>query len=429
MLSPARAGCWCAIVVVAGASFRATASAAPTLPDTAAVVSGPLTLDRALTLTGRYELKLRAAGLRAEAAHARIADASRRPNPALSATEENFGGQLGGTRREATVAIGQAFELGGDRRARNATAEAEYKLAAAEAGVLGRAELALAADRFIAAWSLQTRLLRLREGELLTGQAIRAATERHKAGASPRLEILRAQSQAMSQAVERQRTDSELHAARQELALSWGAVEATFDSLVTPEQALTGDTTAWRSRLLTHPELSRASAIEALAAARVQTAMAARIPDLSVSAGVRRLEEIPGTGFLAGVEVPLPLWNRGAGGVAAARRELEASVAERRATEQRLQVALATATERLQAAAAVYDTLRLRVRPAREQLVDELLRGYRAGRSGYLDLVAEQSNLLGTELALIDAQADVWRARVRLELLAGTGLLSPKEER
>jgi outer membrane protein TolC len=73
--------------------------------------------------------------------------------------------------------------------------------------------------------------------------------------------------------------------------------------------------------------------------------------------------------------------------------------------------------------------LRLRARPAREQIADELLRGYRTGRSSYLDLVAEQSGLLETDLALIDARVDLWRAQLRLELLAGTGLLTPREGR
>jgi cobalt-zinc-cadmium efflux system outer membrane protein len=153
------------------------------------------------------------------------------------------------------------------------------------------------------------------------------------------------------------------------------------------------------------------------------------MPDLTVSGGVRRLEEVPGTGFVVGVEVPLPLWNRGNGGITAAHRELEAAAAERQATEQGLEVAFAAASERVMIAAAVHDTLRLRVRPEREAIVDELLRGYRAGRSSYLDLVAEQSNLLETELALINAQADLWRAQLRLESMAGIGLLTPKEGR
>ena len=429
MLSIARAGGGFATCLLAIAAFRATSTAAPALPDTAAVLSGPLTLERALALAGQYELRIRAAGLRADAARARIADAGRRPNPTVSASEENFGGQLGGGHREATLAIGQAFELGGDRGARTATAEAEYRLAAADAGILGRDKLAEVAKRFIAAWSLQSRLERLRDGEALTEQAVRAATERFQAGASPRLEILRAQSRATTQAVERQRVGSELAIARQDLALSWGAVTVSFDSLVSPEQVLPHDDTGSPSRLQTHPDLTRAMAIEALAAARVQSATAGRVPDLTVSGGVRRLEGLPGTRFLVGVELLLPLWNSGNGGLTAARREVEATVAERRETEQRLRVALAAATERLRAATAAYDTLRLHVLPAREQIVEALLQGYRSGRSSYLDLVAEQGGILETELALIDAQADLWRAQVRPDVLAGTGLFTPKEAR
>lgn len=429
MLSNVRAGCRCVIMLVAIGALQADAIAAPVLPDSISATSGPLTLERALALASRYGLTLQAVGLRAQATRARVADAGRRPNPTLNATEENFGGALGGSHREGTLAISQVFEIGGDRSARTGVADAESKLASSEAGSVGRELLAQVADGFIAVWSRQARLGRLREGEAVTDQAIRAATERFQAGASPRLEILRAQSRATTLAVERHRAESELAVARQELALNWGATSATFDSLVAPELVTPGDYAGRQPRLSEHPALTRAAAAEALASARVRAAAAARRPDLTLSAGVRRLEEIPGTGFVVGAEVPLPVWNRGHGGVTAAQRESEAAAAERRATAQRLQVALAGATARVRTATAVYDTLRLRVRPARAQIVEELLRGYRSGRSSYLDLVAEQSNLLETELAVIDAQSDLWRAQLRLEFLTGIGPLTPKEGR
>jgi outer membrane protein TolC len=59
------------------------------------------------------------------------------------------------------------------------------------------------------------------------------------------------------------------------------------------------------------------------------------------------------------------------------------------------------------------------VRPARQDLLRELLRAYHSGRLNYLDLVTEQRNFLETDLAVIDAEADLWRARVRLQLLTG----------
>jgi cobalt-zinc-cadmium efflux system outer membrane protein len=329
---------------------------------------------------------------------------------------ENFGGSLGSERLETTVELAQTLELGGDRGARGAVARGEYRLAAAEASALRRELLVLTAERFIRAWSLQVRVTRLREGEDLTRQAILAASQRYRAGASPLLERARAESQALSQAVDRQRIEAELVIARRELALSWGGDQSAFDSLLAGPLR---DDAGVAVQLNTHPELERASAGEALASARMRAARAARVPDLTVSVGMRRLEEAPGTGFVAAVELPLPMWSRGAGNVSATRQEYEASVAEKHATTQRLEVELANASDRLRSAAAAYDSLRLRVRPARQELLVELLRAYRAGRLNYLDLIAEQRNLLETDLALVDAQADLWRSRVRLELLAG----------
>jgi cobalt-zinc-cadmium efflux system outer membrane protein len=173
-------------------------------------------------------------------------------------------------------------------------------------------------------------------------------------------------------------------------------------------------------RLAAHPELEQANATEELSAARRKAAEAMRVPDVTLSGGVRHLEEVSGTGFVAGVELPIPLWNRSAGTVDAARREQEAAVAERRAVERRLEVEVANAAERVRAAAATYDTLTLRLRPARQDLVTELLRFYRAGRLSYLDLIAEQRFLLETDLAVVDALADLWLSQIRLDLLTGT---------
>jgi len=417
VLSSWRAGSCCALIAL---TFLGPGSvrAATTSPDSIPVVSGPLTFERALTLAGQYQLSLRAADLRSAAAQARIRDAGRAPNPTLSGAEENFGGDLGSEHLESTVELAQTLELGGDRGARTAIAQGEHRLAVADAAVLRRELLISTAERFIRAWSLQVRLARLREGEELTRQAILAATQRHRAGASPLLERTRAESQALSQTVDRQRTEAELGIARRELALSWGDGQASFDSLLADRTRVESILTP---QLISHPELERASATEVLATARMRAARATRIPDVTVSAGIRRLQEARSTGFVAALEFPLPIWSRSGGNISATRQEHEATLADKRATGQRLEVELANAVERLRSAAAAYDTLRLRVRPARQELLVELLRAYRAGRLNYLDLIAEQRNLLDTDLALVDAQADLWRSRVRLELLTGSG--------
>ena len=414
MLSSWRAGS-CSVLMALAFLCPGAVHAATTSPDSIPVVSGPLTLERALTLAGKYQLGLRAADLRVAAAQARIRDAGRAPNPTLTGAGENFGGGLSSEHLESTVELAQTLELGGDRGARAAVAAGEHRLASADASVLRREALMLVAERFIGAWSLQEKVARLREGEELTKQAILAATQRYRAGASPILERTRAESQALSQVVDRQRTEAELTIARRILALSWGDGQASFDSLVADSLGETD----FEPKLTSHPELERAGASETLAEARIRAARAERIPDVTVSGGIRHLREVPGTGFVAAVEVPLPLWNRGGGTIEATQHDYEATLADKRATAQRLEVERTNSVERLRSAAAVYDTLRLRVRPARQELLVELFRAYRAGRLNYLDLIAEQRNLLETDLALVDAQADLWRSRVRLELLTG----------
>lgn len=416
MLSSRAGGCLVATMLCLvgdpGAGHAATIS-----PGRIPSIAGPLTLERALALAARYPSRLRAADLRASAAKDRIRDSGRLPSPTLVASAENFGGGLGSRRLESTVELAQPLELGGDRGARVAVAAGEYRVAAAEAAVLRRELLALTAERYISAWSLQARIHRLREGEALTRQAIVAASQRYRAGASPLLERTRAESQALAQGVERQRAEAELWIARRELALSWGGDPASFDTLIAePLDPRSGDTDGAGTD---PPDLERAAAGEALATARIREARASRIPDLSLSVGIRHLEEVGGTGFVAALEVPLPLWNRGRGNAAAARQEHEAALAERRAVAERLEAEAANANDRLRAASAAYDSLRLRVRPARQELLRELLRAYHSGRLNYLDLVTEQRNLLETDLAVIDAEADLWRSRVRLELLTG----------
>jgi cobalt-zinc-cadmium efflux system outer membrane protein len=226
---------------------------------------------------------------------------------------------------------------------------------------------------------------------------------------------MRSEAQALSQAVDRQHTEAELRIARRQLALSWGDREATFDSLASNSLSSPEST----RRVFSHPVLDRAAANEALAGSRKRAAEAARVPDITLLGGLRRLEEVRGTGFVMALELPLPLWNRSHGALLAAQQEYEAALADGRATSQQLEVEWTNAVDRLRSATATYDALRLRVRPAREQLIDDLLRAYRAGRLSYLDLVAEQRNLLETDLAVVEAEADLWRSRMALEFLVG----------
>ena len=421
MLSLRRAGA--CLIGLSALIASLPAHGAPATRDSVPAVQGPLTLSRTLSLARRH-LVLQAGDLRVRAAETRIGGAGKPANPELAATVENFGGGLPDDVRETTLEIGQPLALGGDRGARSALARGEHRLAAVDASLLRRDHLALTAERFIHAWTLQARVARLVEGERLANETVRAADERYRAGAVLMLERTRAESRAVSQAAERERAEAELAIARRELASSWGATVAEFDSLVA--DSIDAGPPGSLPQADLQPEVERVRALEASAQARLKLAQAERVPDLTVLGGVKRLAGA--TGFVAGLQLPLPLWNRGGANLSALRDEVDAAAAERSAAARSATVELAGAVDRQRAAAATYETLRRRVLPVREQLIDDLLRAYRAGRLGFLDLTAEQAVLLDTQLALVDARADLWRATTRVAILSGRGL-APEDPR
>ncbi len=423
------------LLLACGTTGRAAANTPATTPGVhQSSVGRVLSLDDAILLTREGHLALRAAGFAFDAARARTRGAGRIPNPSLAAGHENFGLSLGTERAETSFLFEQPFELGGDRAARAGLAGANVDLARAQQDHLARVLEGETVERFCDTWVLQQRVHSLREAEQVAERSVAAAEERLKAGAAPAFERTRALGFRALREIERRRAESELESARELLALQWGADGAGFDSVALPGPTPIavpplGEMVA---RLEAHPGLRRAAAERAAAGWRIREARAARMPDLHVGAGIRRLSEVDGTGLVVGLSLPFPLWNRGGGSIAAAESDNAAAAARERQTAVELRGELGRAYRRLVASISAWEGLRDRVRPAAEEAMRLISAGYRAGRLGYLDIQEGQRSLLEANLLVIDGSAEVWRMRSALERLVGVRLDAPapeKEER
>jgi cobalt-zinc-cadmium efflux system outer membrane protein len=348
-------------------------------------------------------------------------DAGRSPNPALSLDLENVGGDAQSELREATAALAQQLELGGDRGARAQVAKAAEGLAWAELTFEEREVLGEAAERFLETWALQERASRLAASERLAERSVTAAGERFRAGAGPELEQTRAEGVAALRHSEWLRARADLTASGQRLAASWGSTEVRFDSLtLAPPRSEKLPTPARLEVLLAdHPLSARAAAEVALEDARLREARAARVPDLDLSAGVRRLGAGDASTFIVGASIPLPLWNRQAGAVAAAQAEQQAAQARGELIGLDLRALLRSTYERYLANQASYELIATRVKPKSEDVLRQLTSGYRSGRFSSFEYLEGQRNLLEAELQLVEATAEAWRARLALERLLG----------
>lgn len=382
---------------------------------------GALTLNQALALAAMHDPKLRGTAWSLRAAAARRSEAGRLSNPALGFEVENVAGGAGSDLYESTLTLGQTLELGGDRTARAGVAEAARLLALAELTSDHLAVLAEVSDRFLDTWQLQERVSRLATAERLAERFIEAAAERFRAGAGPALERTRAEAVLGLRKSERLRAVAEFSAGRQRLAASWGGTDATFDSLVLnpPAMQQLASSEDLLALLDAHPERQRARAVVALESSRLREARAARVPDLDVGVGVRRLSAENITTFLAGVSVPLPLWNSKRGSLEAAEAERHAAIARGEKADVELRARLHAARERYAAAAEAYALVASEVVPKHEDVLAQVVGGYRAGRFTSLEYVEAERSLLEARLHLVDATADAWRARLELERLLG----------
>ena len=378
-----------------------------------------LTLETALAAARQTSPALDAASADLRASSAARTAAGLRPNPSLEAQTENVTGSgpyRGFDSAETTVGFALPIELGGKRSARIGVAEAQGARARIDAAI-AEADLTLRVTQaFVAAVAAERRLGVARDQAGIAAEAFRAAGVRVRAGrASPieeqRADVLRINAEAAAARAER-----DALVARDTLArligrpVTAGLDLAWFDRIG-------GYGPSARANVDGTLALAAADAEVSTADAQVRLARSQRIPDVTLSAGARRLEATNDTAAVFGVSVPLPLFNNGSAGVAQARAERDRADARRRMVQIDAEQAIASAEAEVTNAAAdarnaTGPALTAALEAARVARI-----GYREGKFGQLDLLDAERTLAQTRAAAIDALAAWHDARARLQRL------------
>lgn len=356
----------------------------------------------------------------AEAARALIEQARLRPNPDVSLEVENIAGSgaFSGLRAtEYTLSVGQRLELGDKRsaRVRAATAEARVselrsELALAELGLSVR-ERYVSAVAAAAAVELATDIVeRNRELARIAGVLV-------EVGREPPLRALRAQAALAEAEANLQAAEAASHAARAALAALWGdvgpppQVPALFPDIDPPAELLVST----RQLPLEIAQAERRAAEAAIARER-----SLRVPDPVVSAGVRRFEESNDQAFMVGVSVPLPIWNRNQGNIAAAQARLRAATAREAVVQADFEQAVLQARSDYLAAEARVETLSEASLPQAEEALRLVRIGYRNGRFPLIEVLSAAEARDDIRETLIAAQEARGQAAATLIRLAAT---------
>lgn len=373
--------------------------------------SGPLpdnlTLPQALEEAAARSPAVVAAEREVAAAEARVRQAGYRSNPELSLEVENVAGtgELRGLNRmETTVAVNQRLDLGGRRGARIGAARTELAVQRLRLAI-ARADLAQSVrEQFARAAATRERLEQANDNLAWAQELARVAGILVDAGREPPLRGLRARSALAQAQAAREAAQAEEMAARSSLAALFG--------VSIPVAGVTGSSLDLLPRPVapeTSLEVRLADAERAAAEAGLRQQLAERRLDPAVGAGVRHIRETGDFGIVAGVSMPLPVFDRNRGNIAAARAAVAAADARRAGM-------LASTTARARNAIANVEAAQRRVSALEKSAVPEAAEALRLAQRSYEEGRASLLELLDARNSYTSAQTQLTEARLALAL-------------
>ena len=277
-------------------------------------------------------------------------------------------------------------------------------------------------QRFVDVLAAQRRLELARSTIELAEKTSSAVTERVNAGREPRLQLSKAMAELEMARIELEEVENELRAARRGLAATWGSGDPQFESVEGDLESVLETVPSLkiaRARLPLSPSLARWDVELEHHQAVVASERAARLPDLDVSVGYTQFEEDDTDALAFGLGIPLPLFDRNQGNIAAAQHDLARMAIERKAAGVNLAAELVEVHASLTASHRRVDALRTRVVPAMEEAFEAAHAGYQQGKFGFLDMLDAQRGLFETRGALVDALANYHGRVADLERLTG----------
>lgn len=350
------------------------------------------------------------------------------PNPDISVEVDNFNGEddledFDGA--ETTIAVSQLIELGGKRGVRRNIASHDKSLAEWDFQIQAQDLQLETMMAFYAALAAQGRLEQANKLLSLAEQGYQTVADRVDAGKVSPVEILRASVELNMTRNAFEIAQRQMIQTRHSLSSLWGDSTPGFD-------LVTGDFDKLlelpsreevEAAFAENPDVKRWETALISKSANLNLEHANGMPDVTLSFGIRNFQETNDNAFVAGLEFPLPLFDRNQGGRRAAQAEVTQSVYQRDAALARLYSDLQSSYQSLLASHRQARIIKQDIMPAAEQANEAAQIGYREGKFNFLDALDAQRTLFEVKAQYIDAFSAYHEAR--LLVMRMTGRVAP----
>ncbi|MDN5835957.1 MAG: TolC family protein [Nitrosospira sp.] len=356
------------------------------------------------------------------------------PNPDLVITAENAGnlpkagassdriGAKDVEQQDTIIRINQLIELGGKRAARVKAASLAEELAIQDYETRRLELIAQVANVFTDVLTGQEQLRLAQESQQLAQRVVSTVAKRVQAGKVPPIEETKVEVAFSATEIALVQAQRDLAAARKRLALLWGNSSPQFNKALGNLESLVAapDFETLAERTLANPMARRAAKNTEQRKALVELEQARRIPNLTVAAGIINHSHTGGTTALAGISMPLQIFDRNQGNLREAYERADKALDEQTAIDLRLKTDLTQAYEALLAAQDEIRILRDSILPKARNAFEVTNKGYELGKFGFLEVLDAQRTLFQNQILYVRALSNYQRLVNEIErLIAG----------
>ena len=382
---------------------------------------GVINLRKALALALLENPELKAFSWQVRSSQAAQLQASLKPNPELSLDVEDFGGK-GALRRfkgyESTLAVSQRIEVAGKRKKRTKVATLEKKIAGLEYENKRLAVFTDVTKAYTDVLSAQQKVQL--EGELwrLSEELVRTVSVRVESGKDPSLDETKAQIVLSNIEILYRQAKNDLDFARSNLASLWlGApkFKKAEGVLQMPSEIPTLDKIT--GYLDENPEVVQSDVEVEKAKAAYQLEKARGKQDVTISGGVKRVEQNNSNAFIVGVTIPIAINNRNQGERRRAIYQYAKAIQQQKAVRNKLETFLAGFYKEMANAFTEAKELKEDLIPAAKGVFQASKTSYEQGKLDYLNVLDSQRVLFLSLSRHVEALRDYHKAKAEVERL------------
>jgi outer membrane protein, heavy metal efflux system len=384
-----------------------------TLPVPTRVALPAIGLDELIQIGITQNPRLAQSAFAIDTARGRALQAGLYPNPNVSVNLDELGDRTGPKGINTIPLVGQEIVTGGKLKLSRAAADKEVdqaslNLMAQRYGLMGNIRQA-----YFEVVTLQRRVEILRDLVKLAENSAEQTQKLLEAKQVARLDLVQLEVELERLRAEEDAAQRELPAAYRRLAAVVGVSKLPIASVI---GTLDGSLPPYELErvqeivLENHPELKSARVGIEKTRLQLRRMEVEPIPNVTVGAGYVRQNQTLSNDWVIGVSVPVPMWNRNQGNIAAARAQVNQALQEVGLVENELVERLATASRDFYSARQLAERYRKSILPKALETYELSLKAYKGGQFEYLRVLEAQRALAQARLETIRALGEAWKA-------------------